>query len=136
MDAVCTVENDRDPTRGAHSLEGAHVYHQVPVAEKRTAFGHRDAKRSGLPNLLDSTDHIFGCRPLALLDIDHLPGFACRTEQVGLTAKKSWNLKDVGHLGPNCRLIDLMDVGQNREAGLVLYTAQLLESERQAGATR
>ncbi len=73
-------------------------------------------------------------KKLALLDVDHAAGAPGGDEQVGLARKKRRNLEDVADLGGRSDVRDLVNVGQDRQAGALLDVRQDAKALRQARA--
>ena len=121
LEGVCAVKDDRHATRLTYSLERTHVDDQVSIPEEGSPLGHRHARRPGFPRFLYGAEHLFWGHPLALLDVDDLPGFPRSTEQVGLAAEKRRNLKDIRDSGRRCRLRNLVDVRKDWKTGLLLH---------------
>ena len=68
--------------------------------------------------LRDRVPHVERREELALLDVDRAPGPRGGHDQVGLPGEERRNLQDVDDLGGRRRLRRLVDVGQDRHAGV------------------
>src|SRR5882757_9057090 len=95
LDAVRSVEDDWCFASFAEPREGAHVYNEITVPEKRSALRHGDVARAAVgirttSDFLDGTTHTLGLNPLAFLYVDRLPRRAGSIEQVSLSAQKGW----------------------------------------------
>jgi hypothetical protein len=115
LHGVRGVEDHGHVAGRAHAGDGAHVDHEVAIAEERAAFGdgHLIARgrRGPLaaatpePHLVDGAAHPLGVHPLPLLDVHRAAGRAGREQQVGLAAEERRDLEHVGDLGDGRALL-------------------------------
>jgi hypothetical protein len=129
------VEDAGDPV-AVEEVEGAHVDHQVVVAEARSALGDENAIVAHGAHLVADSPHVVGGHELALLDIDGAPGAGRRLDQIGLAAKEGGDLQDVADRRRMLALPGLVDVGEQRQAGFVAGGAQGGEAALEPRAAR
>ena len=102
LQAVGDVEDHRPAQRAQHR-EGAHVHHQVVVAEGHAALGHQHLRAAGARHLGNRVPHVVGRQELALLDVHHPAGPGRGHQQIGLARQERRNLQDVRDFGGRCR---------------------------------
>ena len=108
----------------AHDGERAHVDDEILVAEGSAAFGEDDFFVSGAGDFFRGVADFPGREKLALLDVDDAAGAAGGDEQVGLAGEKRGNLQDVADFGGGADLRNIVNVGENRQAGALFYVGQ------------
>ena len=91
LDRVSRVKNHRK-TKPPHNRNGTHVRDKVVVAESSAALGQQKPLAPGALPLAHYLPHFCRRKKLALFEIHNLAGFDCGGDQIGLAAKKSWNL--------------------------------------------
>ena len=111
----------------AHDRQGAHVDHQVVVAEGGAALGEEDVAVAGRFQLADRVLHVPRGEELPFLDVDDLPGGAGRGQQIGLPAEERRDLQDVEHLGRRGDLSDVVHIGENRQPEFALDPGEDLQ---------
>ena len=75
---------------------------------------------AGGARLLDHAAHVVGGHELPLLDVDRPAGLGRGHHEVGLAAEEGGDLEHVADLGGRLALRRLVDVGEHRQAGLLL----------------
>src|SRR6476469_6752827 len=75
-----------------HPVEGAHIRHQIVVAKSGAALGEAEPFVTESDKLLRDILHVPRGEELALLHVDRATSFRGRTQEIGLTTKKSGNL--------------------------------------------
>ena len=96
-----------------HDGQGAHIDHQVVVAETCTSLCQEDARVPGRDDLVNSMLHIARRDKLALLHIDGAAGFSRSDKQVRLAAKKRGNLQNIYAFSSNLTMPGLMYIGED-----------------------
>ncbi len=123
LHAVGGVEDDR-PAEPPHGRQAAHVHDELLVAEGGAPLGEQDSAVAAGSRLLGDESHALGRHELALLDEHRPAGARRRHHQVGLPAEEGGNLEHVHHRGDRLRLVRLVDVGYQRQAGLLPRRSQ------------
>ncbi len=123
LERVSDVEDDGDAEL-VEDGERAHVDDEVVVAEGDAALGDEDAVVAHRGRLLDGEARVLGGEELPLLDVDGAAGARRRQQQVGLPRKEGGDLQHVAHLGDALALRRLVDVGEQRQPGLLAHQAQ------------
>jgi hypothetical protein len=80
--------------------------------------------------------HVPGSYKLALLDVDGAAGFSSSDQQVSLPTEESGDLQDVRSLGSDLAMGWLVDVGEDREAGIFGESAKYGDTFFEAGAAK
>src|SRR4029077_9524206 len=80
----------------SHDSQRAHINDQIVVAEAGSALSHENFVVTCTTALVHNVPHVGWRNKLALLDIHDALAHASGDHQVGLTAEKSRNLKDIG----------------------------------------
>src|SRR5215210_1247805 len=106
-----------DGSAGSFSQPGEvpHVYHEVSVPEEGAALRYRHLRSSRAPDLLHRAPHPVGMHPLSLLHIHRPSRMPRRNQKIGLAAEESRDLKDIRNLGHRCGLMNVVNVGKDRE---------------------
>ena len=126
------VENHRNKL--AHDGQGAHIDHQIVVAETRSALGDENFVVARGAAFLHDMPHIGGRHELALLDIDHALRHGRGHDQIGLAAQECRNLQDVRdfrHLGD---VGGFVHVGKNRHVHFIFHFFQDAQTFHQSRA--
>src|ERR1700677_4959342 len=111
------VEDNR-VSEFAHDGKRAHIYHEILIAEGTSALGENDFFVSGADNFFRGVADFPWGEELTLLHIHNAAGAAGGDEQIRLAAEEGWDLKDVANFGCARNLGDVVNVGENRQAGL------------------
>src|SRR5438309_802249 len=98
------VEDHRD-AKGFHDWNGPHVGNQIVVTESGPTLGDHELASAGLGGLFDDLSHFCGRKELTFLDVHDFSGLDGGVDQVGLTAQKCWNLKDIDDLSSHGGLL-------------------------------
>ncbi len=133
LERVGDVVDHRDAVLVEHG-EAAHVHHQVVVPERDAPLGHGDLLVAGRARLLDDPQHVVRGHELPLLDVHRPAGPRRGHHEVGLAAEEGGDLEHVADLGGRRALVRLVDVGDHREAGLLLDEPQHPHPLREARA--
>ncbi len=123
LQRVRDVEDHRDAEL-VQDRERAHVDDQVVVAEGDAALGDEDAVVAHGCRLFDRVPRVLGGEELPLLDVDGAAGARRRQQQVGLAAEEGGDLQHVADLGRGGALRRLVDVGEQRQPGLLAHAPQ------------
>src|SRR5439155_10644722 len=118
LQAMRDVENNRH-AKSLHDGKGAKVDDEIVVAERRAALRQHAAFVSRLAHLVDDVLHLPWRQKLSFLYVHDLSGFCGRQNQISLSRKKSWDLKDVEHFARGFRLSRIVNVGKNRNASFL-----------------
>ena len=110
------VEDHRRAGVAGQDRQRAHVGDQRVVAERGAALGHQHVAVAGAGDFRDHVLHVPGRQELALLDVDGLAGFRRGDQQVGLPAQERRDLQHVDGLRDAGALLDLVHVGEHRDA--------------------
>jgi hypothetical protein len=133
LERVGDVVDHRDAVLVEHG-EAAHVHHQVVIAEGDPALGHGHPVVAGGTGLLDDLQQVVRGHELPLLDVDRPAGPRRGDHEVGLPAEEGGDLEHVADLGRRRALVRLVDVGEHRQAGLLLDQPEDAQPLFQAGA--
>jgi len=132
------VENHGEPLL-PHPVEGAHVGHEVVIAEGGTALGEAELFASGGLQLAGDRANIPRGQKLPLLHVD---GAACRDggsggslDQVGLTAEEGGNLQEIDEVGSDLRFLGGVDVGRDRSSDQIARLGEQPAPLKDADAT-
>ena len=118
---------DHRRAESADDREGAHVDDEVLIAERRAALRDEDALVPDFASLVQNVLRLLGRKELALLHADRFSGARRGGDEIGLPAEKCRNLQDVEHFGGAFGLLPFVNVGKQRQARLVLHSAQDVE---------
>src|SRR6202167_5199729 len=119
LDGMSHVEDD-GIAEFAHDGKRAHVDYEILVAEGAAAFGKNDFFVSGAGDFFRGVANFPGGEELAFFHVYNATGAACGDEQIRLAAEEGGDLKDVANFGCARNLGDVVNVGENRQAGLFL----------------
>lgn len=133
LDTVGGVEND-GITELAHFDEPPHVDHEIVVAKGGATFSEEDAMAAGLLDFADDGPHVAWSEELPFFDIDGSAGGGGCEEEVGLAAKESGYLEDIGDLGDRGGLFGVVDIGKDGEAEGIADLAEEVEAFFEAWA--
>src|ERR1700677_4229761 len=117
LDGMSHVEDD-GIAEFAHDGKGAHIDYEILVTEGAAAFGEDDFFVAGADNFFRGVADFPWGEELTLLHIHNAAGAAGGNEQIRLAAEEGWDLKDVANFGCARNLGDVVNVGENRQAGL------------------
>ncbi len=137
-EGCCTewVASKTTGARPAQDGERAEIDYEVVVAKGRSALREEDALIARGADLLDAVAHVPGRDKLAFLDVDGAACAAGGDQQVGLAAEEGRNLKDIDSFGGNFAVGGLVDIGENRQAGIFGDAAEDSRSLYEAGAAK
>ena len=122
--------------RAARLLEhgdGAHVRHEVVVAEGRAALGDEQLFAAHQFGLLHHAAHLLRREELAFLQVHNFFGGHRRLDQIRLPAEEGGDLQDVHHLTGGERLHLVVNVRDDREVQL---RAEALQDDEAVIQTR
>jgi len=134
LDRVRGIENHGREL--AHEGKRAKINDEVVVAERRAALREEDALVACGADLFDAMMHVPRGNELAFLDVDGAAGAACGDEQVGLAAEEGGNLQDIDCFGGDFAVARLMNVRENRQAGIFGNAGEDARAFNQARAAK
>src|SRR5262245_33178412 len=136
LDRMRRVEHDR-ATGLPHDRQGAHVRDQIVVAERDAALADEDVVRgrrvAGMGGarrflrLLDDVLHVAWREELPFLDVNRASSARDGVDEIGLAAEERRRLQHIDRRRDLRYLLDLVDVGQDRDTNRLLHLGEDLE---------
>src|SRR4030095_11956577 len=127
LQAVSHIEHYRASER-SHDGERPKVHDQVVIPKRSSTLGKEKPIAAGLACLVHNVLHLPGREKLSLLYIHDSACPGRGNNQVGLSAEKRWNLKNIDNLRSGFGVGCLMDIRQDRHPGFLANFSKNLQS--------